>query len=214
MVLRGLSAFCTVCGASRTPWASRALNLAGKPARYGGQAARIVGFAVLAVGLFLALAAGLILQALIPTMWLGYAVATVIALPALFFGVGGILGGTYLRRRGRQELAEAQLDTVRNLAVHRRNVLTAADVASALDVSASEADAILTELARRPEENVGIDVDDAGRILYLFHSSEAMRWRIKAEAAGLSEEDRRALEAEAEAELAEAEAALDARRTL
>jgi hypothetical protein len=56
----------------------------------------------------------------------------------------------------------------------------------------------LTQLAREPERGVALDLDDDGRILYLFGGEElSPRWRIDAPAA-----DR---EAEAEQEQAEAE---------
>ncbi|HMJ12454.1 MAG TPA: hypothetical protein VK524_13610, partial [Polyangiaceae bacterium] len=58
-----MDAYCTVCNAPRTPFAASILNVAGKPARIGGIAARFFGWGALIVGLFLALTLGLIIQA-------------------------------------------------------------------------------------------------------------------------------------------------------
>lgn len=207
IVLRGVDAFCTVCGGRRTPWASKSLNLTGKPARVGGIAARLFGWGAMIIGLFVALFLGLLVQAVSvlfwPASWLGWAIGIPIALFSVFAGLVGIIGGRKLGQMGEASLKKAQLETIHGLASHRAGQVRAADAARALGVSEDVADAMLTELAKMPEENVGIDVDDDGNVTYLFGSSDAMRWRIKAERAGISEATRIELEAELEAAAAE-----------
>lgn len=215
-MLRGVEAFCTVCNARRTPFASNILNLAGKPARIGGIAARIFGWGAMIVGLLLALTVGLIAQAVVSlfvaTTWIGLAFGLPIALVALLLGLGGIFGGKKLARVGEASLEKAQLETIRGLVRHHGDVLRPSIVARALNVSEQEADSILTALARKPDENVSIDVDDDGNILYLFGSSDAIRWRIRAERARITDTEREELEAELEQAEAEAEHAERARR--
>lgn len=207
IVLRGVDAFCTVCGGRRTPWASKSLNLTGKPAQVGGLAARLFGWGAMVIGLFVALFLGLVVQALSvliwPASWLGWAVGIPIALASLIAGLVGILGGRQLGKMGEASLKKAQLETLHGLASHRGGVVRPADAARALGVSEEVADAMLTELAKQPSENVGIDVDDDGQVTYLFGSSDAMRWRIQAERAGITDVERAELEAELEAAAAE-----------
>jgi hypothetical protein len=200
LVLRGLEAFCTVCGAHRTPFAAGIVNLAGKPARFGGHAARAFGWGALAVGLFLALALGLITQAigsmLVPGSWLGLAVAVPIALLSIALGLFGVLGGKKLFRAGEIQLQAVQREAVHALAKHQNGVVKAEDAARALNVDVPSAEVILSALAKEPAENVSVDVDDEGRVIYLFGSAEAIRWRIRAEQAGITDADREALERE------------------
>src|SRR5580765_7386431 len=108
IVVRGVEAFCTVCGARRAPFAADILNLAGKPARLGGVAARILGWGALGIGLFLALTLGLIAQAigsmLVAGSWLGLAVGAPIALLSIVLWLFGVLGGKKLHRTGEVQL--------------------------------------------------------------------------------------------------------------
>jgi hypothetical protein len=207
IVLRGVDAFCTVCGGRRTPWASRSLNITGKPAKVGGFAARLFGWGAMIIGLFVALFLGLVVQAISvlvwPASWLGWAVAIPIALMSIVAGLVGIIGGRKLNQMGDASLKQVQLETIHGLASHRGGRVRAADAARALGVSEEMADVMLTELAKQPDENVGIDVDDDGNVTYLFGSSDAMRWRIQAERAGITDVERAELEAELEAAAAE-----------
>ncbi|MEM6786130.1 MAG: hypothetical protein AAF715_01325 [Myxococcota bacterium] len=205
LVLRGLQAYCTVCGRARPTLdalSSTPLNFAGTPAKVGGIAAKVFGIATLVSGLFVALLLTLVLQALFPALYLGFAVGIPIALVTLFVGGGALFGGWRLRRRGRRQVATAQRETIRGLGRHHRGVVRAREAAAALGVSEAEADALLTELARQPDENVGVEIDDDGQILFLFGSADAIRWRIAAEQS-LDDEARRELEAEIEARAVE-----------
>ncbi|MBI4704082.1 MAG: hypothetical protein HY744_23485 [Deltaproteobacteria bacterium] len=215
IVLRGLGAACTVCGAPRTPFAAPALNLAGRPARFGGFAAGIFGWALmvlgLAVSLMLGLAAHTVGQAVFgPQSLLGLAFGVPVALVTLALSTVLLLGGRKLRRSGDAAERAAQLQTIRALAEHRQGTLTAADAARALSVAEAQADALLTELAKDPDADVSLELDAEGRIRYLFGAAERDgRWRdlaarqarIDAEAAAQPQGEHEA-QAEAEAEAA------------
>jgi hypothetical protein len=200
IVLRGVDAYCTVCNAARTPFAANILNVAGKPARIGGIAARLFGWGALVIGLFLALTVGLIVQAVaslfVAGTWLGLAVGIPIAMLSVILALFGILGGRKLGRSGEGSLRKAQLETIHGLARHQRGIVKPADVARALGLDLAQADTLLATLAREPSENVAIDIEDDGSVSYLFGSAEAIRWRIQAERAGISDSDREALEQE------------------
>lgn len=200
-MLRGVEAFCTVCNGRRTPWASKALNITGKPAKAGGFAARLFGWGAMIVGLIVALFMSIVVQlvasALFAITW-GWVIGIPFALFSVFVGLIGILGGRHLGKMGDASLRVAQLETIHGVARHQSGRVRAADVARALDVSEAKADAMLTELAKLPGENVGVDVDDEGTVTYLFGSSDAMRWRIQAERAGIDQAELSELEAELE----------------
>src|SRR5215831_9232001 len=64
VVMRGLKAFCTVCGAPRTPLGSMPVNVAGQPSKVGGTIAFAFGWLVLVIGLHIAFLVGSVLQAI------------------------------------------------------------------------------------------------------------------------------------------------------
>jgi hypothetical protein len=200
IVLRGVEAFCTVCNARRTPFGGDILNLAGTPERIGGHAARWFGWGAMSVGLFVAFTVGLVVQAIAsmitPGSWLGLAVGLPIALLSVVLGLTGIIGGNKLGRAGEARLLDKQRDIIRALAGHQRGVVKVSDAARALGVDEPRADSVLGALAREPAENISLDIDDDGNVIYLFGSTQAIRWRIQAERAGITDADREALEAE------------------
>ncbi len=214
IVLRGLEATCTACGGRRLPFTAKSLNLAGKGSRIGGAAARFFGWASILGGVSLAAFIGLLVQSLWPAGLLGYAFAIPILLISLAIGITLLVGGSRLGRHGAQREKSTQLEAIRSMAAHNRGVLTARQVARTLSLPEEQADAMLTELAKRPDERVSLDVDDDGNLFYLFgldseQLSEA-RWRIanpELDAAVVAE-------AEAEAEAARLEAAARARRQI
>jgi hypothetical protein len=152
------------------------------------------------VGLFVAFTVGLVVQAIAsmvgPGTWLGLAVALPIALLSVVLGLAGILGGKKLGRAGEARLLDTQRDIVRALARHNKGVVKVADAARAIGVDEARADAVLGTLARDPAENISLDIDDDGNVMYLFGSVQAIRWRIQAERAGITDADREALEEE------------------
>ena len=164
IVYRGALACCTACGGPRSPLSGPAVNLAGKPSRVGGAVASVFGGLVLLVGLSVALGLGLLIYALV-TPAVALAVALPIALVALVVGLVLFKGGRSLSRQG-TDAARATLDhALFELAAHRRAV-TAAEAARALGVPVSEADAMLTSLAKREPERLAVDVDEHGVVWY------------------------------------------------
>ena len=189
IVLRGVEAFCTACGRRRLPFAQEALNLKGKSAKAGGTAARVLGVIVWIFGFFLSALLGGTLQVLFPEILLGLAVGGPIAFVTLLLGAFLFFGGRKLGKMGDATATEAQIKAIRGLARQRRGVLTADDVARHLDLTPERGDALLTDLARHPDEDVGVDIDDQGRVLFLFDNPEARRWRVRVEASGLDPDE-------------------------
>jgi hypothetical protein len=172
-IVRGMRAYCTACGAPRPLVASvvseaGAVNIAGQPARVGGSIAGGLGVAALIAGAVLALIfgglAGLIFT-VSTAIWVGGTITALTLLAALPL----ILGGRRLRQAGEGRVREAQEHAVFSLAAQRRGLLTVRDVARALSVREAEADALLTDLAKRPDGRVTLDVDDEGGLTYTFH---------------------------------------------
>ncbi|HVY47529.1 MAG TPA: hypothetical protein VHB21_16685 [Minicystis sp.] len=169
MVLRGMRATCAVCGAPRSPLdAVRAVNVAGRPARFGGELGRVLGVTVLLVGLTLALVVGGVAQALFPGSPAGLVLGVPIGLLTIAMAVALLFGARRLRTTGETRARAAQIDAIFSLAEARGGELEAHEVARAIDVPELEADALLTELAKMPEGRVELEVDDQGRLKYRF----------------------------------------------
>jgi hypothetical protein len=205
ITLRGIDARCTVCGGKRLPFAAKTLNFAGKPSRIGGMAARVVGWSIAVVGLAIASGFGLLLQTLFPGGYAGLAVGLPMAIISLFFGLGLVFGGRKLSRHGEDKERTAKEQTIEALAKHQQGSVTAADVARAVDMGEAEADALLTELAKDPNGNVSLELDDDGGIHYLFGvGSSALRfdpqgaYRIDGSGGGIAAEQEAAAVEEAE----------------
>lgn len=181
-MLRGIEARCAACGAPRTLLASKSLTLTGQPSRIGGTLASVSGAIVLIVGLSIAIFLGLLLQSIWPAAFVGWAFAIPIAALSLILGIVLLLGGRRLKQKGVLAQRDVQREAVRALAAHQRGMVTAEQVAQALSLSEEQSDALLTELAKDPNEDVSLDVDDDGRVQYLFGVPER-RWRVLEEQA-------------------------------
>ena len=183
IVLRGASAVCTACGAKRMPFTANTVNLAGKGQRIGGAAAKFFGWASVVGGVSFAAFVTLVLQSIYPEGYLGYAFAVPALIISLAIGIPLLLGGRRLQRGGDEKAKSARLEAVRSMAAHRQGALTARVVADTLRVPEPDAEELLTELAKDPEENVSLDIDPDGRIYYLFglegEELAAARWRIE-----------------------------------
>jgi len=170
LVYRGINAFCTACGAPRMPLANSSVNLAGQPSKVGGTVARVIGWIILAAGLFIALSiAGLILA--LGGTWGALAVGGPIALLTAIVAYALLRSGKELRKSGDNTEQATKHQAIFALANTRGGVLRAWDVAQALQVTPKEADDILTKLAKEHHDHVGIDVDDEGTILYRFKAA-------------------------------------------
>jgi hypothetical protein len=169
LVYRGVSAFCSACGKPRAPFTANAVNLKGKPAKIGGTVAAVAGWIVLFGSLAIALVLGAILQAIFPV---GAVVGWVIGGLIATVGVGAALlllfGGRALRRSGTNAAEAARLDALGTLAKYHQGFITSQQAAEALGVSAEQADAFLTTLAKQPDSGITLEFDDEGKITYRF----------------------------------------------
>lgn len=142
------------------------VELAGKPSRIGGTITQAVAWSLIVGGLVAAVIVAAILLTLSSTGALGWVIGGVIALATLAIGVPLLLGGRALQNMGTKARRAALERAVFALASQRGGVLTAGELAHALRVGHEEADAFLTELAKRPDEPVRVDIDDEGQVLY------------------------------------------------
>jgi hypothetical protein len=197
-VLRGLEARCTACGAARAPFVTPSVTLAGQPSRVGGLLALVSGWVFLVMGLSLSAFLWLLLQSIWPGSMVGWAFAVPVAVLSLFFGGGLVFGGKRLHKSGESAQRSARVAAIRALVAHRGGIVTAAEAAQALNVSEAESDALLTELAKDPAQNVSLEVDDDGRVRYLFGVAE-QRWRVLEENALRAEESGSAIDSQTEA---------------
>lgn len=211
-VVRGLRATCTACGAPRSLLDGETpVNLAGQPSRLGGGVASILGWFVLLGGVITAIAIGALFQALFPTVILGYVVGGFLAGMSLLFGLGLIFGGRKLQQSGDERSRSAREQVVFTLASRRGGAITAHELALALAIPEPEADALLTEMAKRPDGRVTLEVEDDGTLRYFVRDpSRTGRRRISDSSARFRvPTSPRSAEAEIDP-LAEAEAEQDA----
>ncbi|MBX3202402.1 MAG: hypothetical protein KF894_30025 [Labilithrix sp.] len=172
LVYRGVSAYCTACGAPRMPLANTSVNLAGQPSKVGGTVARVFGWLVLAGGWSLAALFGGLLFAF-GAEWAAAIVGGPIALIASVVAYALLRGGRQLKKSGDDTEAATKNQAIFALANARNGVLKAWDVAQMLQVTPKEGDDILTRLAKEHPDHVTVDVDDDGNVLYRF---PAIHW--------------------------------------
>lgn len=211
VVYRGVVAYCTACGAVRPPvLPTKSVNLAGQPSKVGGIVAKVFGWLVLFFGLTVAAVLGALFQAIWPDGIVGYAIGTPMALVSLFVGIGLLLGGKSLSRSGQETELAVREKAIWGLASARGGIVTKDDVARALSVSAEEGDAYLTRLAKAKPDDIAVDVDDSGNVLFRFRSIAARpRVGVRVDVARggaryAPEGDEAAIRAQAEAEAEEA----------
>jgi hypothetical protein len=178
LVYRGVSAYCTACGAPRMPLASSSVNLAGQPSKVGGTVARAIGWLVGGGGWFLALFSAWVLTLLGGSALAAGILFGLIALPASILAWVLLRSGKELRRSGDTTEQATKNQAMFALANTRGGVLTAWDVSQALGVIPQEADAILTRLAKEHPDYVQVDIDDNGTVLFRFTNAQwnAMHW--------------------------------------
>lgn len=202
-------AYCTACGALRPPvLPTESVNLAGQPSKVGGIVAKVFGSLVLFVGLTVALALGALFQAIFPDGVVGYALGVPTALVSLAVGISLLLGGKSLSKSGARTELEVRDKAIRALAATHGGILTKDDVARAISVSPAEGDAYLTRLAKESPDEVAVDVDDSGNVLFRFRALAARpRVGVRVDVAravpppsARVDEEARLAQAEAEAE--------------
>jgi hypothetical protein len=148
----------------RPPLSSPSVNLAGKPSRVGGVVASVFGWLVLVFGGSTAIGVALLFAAFDLAL-AGLAVALPIAIVSLAIGIVLVRRGGSLNRAGIEAERATREHALLGLAAHRGTV-TAVDAATALGVGVAEADAMLTDLAKREPDRVAVDVDDQGVVHY------------------------------------------------
>jgi hypothetical protein len=170
LVYRGVVPYCTGCGGIRAPLTSRSVNMAGKPSTVGGTVAGVFGWLMLLGGLGVA---GLLatIFALLNYPMLALAVGGPIALLALLFGGGLVMGGKKLRTQGATTQKDTRVEAIFALAQTRKGILLATDVARALSIPVDEADALLTTLAKTDSDHVSLEVNDDGGMFYRFSNA-------------------------------------------
>jgi len=161
----------------RMPFATTALNVAGRPSKAGGWAAKALGCWVFALGLPASAMLWWLGQLIAESISLGYVLGLPLAFATALIGTILLLGGRKLRKKGDRAAHSAKLAALRAAASYQHGALTAQDAARVLGVEQAEADELLTELAKQPDEGVDIDVDDHGNITYRFGTTaESDRW--------------------------------------
>lgn len=164
ILYRGVIPFCTGCGALRGPLTGPSVNLAGRPSSVGGAFASVFGWLVLLIGGSVALGVALLLGMF--GLWgAGAAIALPIAIVSLVVGILLVRGGRSLTTSGLQK-AQATRDQALLAMASHKGAVTAEEAGRALGLPTSEADAMLTELAKRDPERVAVDVDEQGVVWY------------------------------------------------
>jgi hypothetical protein len=191
---------CAACGALRPPLSGPSVNLAGKPSKFGGVVAGILGWLVLLVGLSIALGLGLVAHALW-TLGIALAVALPLVLLTLGMGLPLVLGGKAMRRSGTDAEREIRETALLSM-LFEKGRASAAQAASALGMRVDEADALLTALAKSQPEQVAIDIGEEGTVWYRPAAGVgATAFRVRVD------ESSAHAQAEAEAEAAEVDVA-------
>ncbi len=164
---RGLSAYCSACGAPRPLLSGRSLTHAGVPQQIGGGAARALGWILLAVATPIAalVAIGVSLFAGIEPALLAFVLLFGPALAAWL--LLRRKAGT-LEERGQSEIRSRQRDALGALAAVSGGVLRADRAALHLGVSTQAADQLLTDLAKDDPAAIEVDVTERGEVLYRF----------------------------------------------
>jgi len=170
LVFGPTGARCSACGASRSPFATATVSLAGGPRRLGGKLAAGMGWFVLLAGLALAAAVSGFGVLIFNTTMIAKFIGLPILLATSALGGGSLLLGSRLKKSGARELKAAQADALLRLAQGQGGAVTVPQVVAALGVSEGEADLLLTELAVAGEAQQ--EVTDDGELLYHFGPRE------------------------------------------
>jgi hypothetical protein len=119
---------------------------------------------------------------------------------SLFFGILLLVAGSKLRKHGSARSRAVRFDALRALLAHQKRPVTPHEVARALNLSDTDADALLTEFSREHPTPVTLDVGEDGQLRYDFSGTEK-RWRVLEEEHGaeldseLAEEEKQRLRA-------------------
>jgi hypothetical protein len=142
--------------------------------------ASVFGWLMLVVGGSIALGIALLFAAFGAPM-VGVAVALPIAAISLVIGIVLVRHGGSLNRAGLEAERTTREAALLGLAAHK-GTITAIEAANALGVAVAEADAMLTDLAKREPDRMAVDVDDHGVVHYRM-AQIAGDARVRVEAA-------------------------------
>jgi hypothetical protein len=157
------------------------VNSAASRAKAGATATRVVGWSVVVTGLLMAVAVGGFFLWLFPKGIVGWLIGG--SLGALALGAGGALVAASRRLRHTAHASETieRERVLAALAARSGGVVTAAEAGRALGTSAEEADAYLTELAKRRPDDFGVDIDAEGALVYRVGRLPRARLRVEPE---------------------------------
>lgn len=212
-IARGARAYCTACGAPRSLLDDTPVNVAGQPSKIGGGVASVVGWVVLITGLLLALTVGGLLS-FVSTAAAGI-VGGFLAAMSLLFGLVFILGGRMLWKTGKERQQGAHEQAVFAVAKRNAGSVTPAELARAVNLTEAEADVLLTQMAKRPDGHVSLEVDDDGTLRYYVRDAMGHRFagpRVRVGTGARVGSSAAEEEALAEAEMGEEEAHARAER--
>jgi hypothetical protein len=171
-IVRGVRAFCTACSAPRPLLGSSAVNVAGKPMKVGGALASGAGWATLIGGSVASVVFGLISYFLLlaigaPTAGtVGLVVGGFFTVLTVIIALSLLLGGRKMSKTGVDDRRKVLEQGIFALAGKQRGSVTPRDVARQLSITDEEADALLTDLVKKGDGRVSLDVDDDGTLRY------------------------------------------------
>lgn len=185
-IIRGMRVYCSACNQPRGPLTSGVpLNVVGQPSRVGSSLSRFVGWSTLLGSLMLAVLLGL-LFGVIGGATVGLVAAMVVALVGGGLSYALLRGGRKLQERSDLAQRAVREQAIYALAARRGGVLTASEVATALNLQVGEADAALTALANEAGR-VSVEVDANGTVQYVFQPAPPREPPTRVELAGGAE---------------------------
>jgi hypothetical protein len=144
------------------------ISMVGKPSQIGGIASKIIGGGVIGLTLLLVTLVTLLAVSLSSTV-LG-ALAVLLAMLGGFVGFLLLRGGKKLVQQGAKAQRDAREQALITAARARGGILTATEAAAVLDIQVSEADALLTQIAKEGQ-HAHVEVDRNGVVKYVFHEA-------------------------------------------
>jgi hypothetical protein len=144
------------------------IGMVGKPSQIGGIASKIIGGGVIGLTLLLVTLVTLLAVSLSSTV-LG-ALAVLLAMLGGFVGFLLLRGGKKLVQQGAKAQRDAREQALITAARARGGILTATEAAAVLDIQVSEADALLTQIAKEGQ-HAHVEVDRDGVVKYVFHEA-------------------------------------------
>ena len=175
-VVRGVRAYCTACGAPRSLLEDTPVNVAGQPAKIGGGVAAAAGLMVLFFGGLISLIVGVVLQLIIPPA--GFVIGGFLGAITLFVAALFLLGGRMLFQSGAERERGAHEEAIFAIARRRGGSVTPAELARVLTIPEPDEDAMLTQMAKRGDGRVTLELDDDGTLRYEVQDDSAKRWRF------------------------------------